>query len=233
MKYILSYPKTGRTWLRYTLGNYFKLDRNLKEEVGFANIDKIFYDYGAGSRDRRFESFPEVCFGHVNPSKIKLPNCEFVIFIFRDVVDTLVSFAHHLHGGSFTNAELEGNIDDLSNFYNGVVEFKKSFENYWIICYRDINKKSSIEKILEKLGETPTEFYVEKAIDKASFDNMREDENWAIRKNLLKYQGGRRVRKGVLYTDEVDKNYRSELKNKIIRRLSSETKRCLTEHKCL
>ena len=114
--FIVSYPKSGNTWMRFLIGNYLT-----GNECSFENCHLITPDIHMN---------PEQCEKIDRPRFIKshapfLPQYPKVVYIVRDVRDVVVSYYHHAlkHGSREESTSLEyfvdefnqGNIDSFGN----------------------------------------------------------------------------------------------------------------------
>ena len=188
--YIISYPKTGRTWLRYLLGNYiidqYSLSQNFIGDTDYlcwkAKIPKIKFRH-SGSFVYSSSSDLAIDF----ESKSKSFASKKLVFLTRNPYDTLVSSYYHYkyREGKY--------LDDISSFvrddFLGIPRFV-SFHNAWhdriidsertlLISYEEM--KESAEKVLKSV----LMFFdfndvnlqrVKFSVSKSSFDNMRKIE---------------------------------------------------------
>jgi hypothetical protein len=108
--FLVSYPKSGNTWLSFLLGNVIALEEGLGQSVNFFNIQDFVPEYlerGAGVRPNRWRRLPRIIKSH-SPATGKFRK---VFLLVRDPRDVMVSYFHYLHGQrqvpeSFTLSEL-------------------------------------------------------------------------------------------------------------------------------
>jgi len=206
----ISYPKSGRTWMRYIFS--------------LVNFDVEFSHAGYGTYE--IEQIGTE-FNGVKKSVIGRRN----IFMYRNPLDTAVSmyfqihrtdFSEHCSGYSQKYEKLEKlrrlPPDDINEFVlhpvwgcENVCKFNRAWydflqkkNNALIICYEEVrrNPSHSISKILDYLSVR--DYDIDDLVNKSSFENMREvelrGENKKLRLNGL--QGGDfeslKVRKGIV-----------------------------------
>ena len=234
MNYVVSHPKTGRTWLRFTLGRFFQKARNTKHPTNFKTIKSIFYDHDEPPRSEKYEEYedyPKIMFAHSLPENIQREYGTKTLLIFRHVLDTLISLVYHLHGDSYKDnmkPVIADGINNLSNFYNKWVAFKDDVE---IIEYSQIGDPDKIyEAIIALTGKVPLKKYILEAIEESSFDNMRKDED----KNRNLANHNRRVRAGKHhgYKDSLKEKEIESLYDNLGKKLSAEAIAWLMEYKC-
>lgn len=113
---LVSFPKSGNTWMRFLLANIFKRDEN--EEINFTNINEfsptsINQDIAAFSC-KSIDNAPIFIKEHANYNDMEEYEYSKAIYIYRNGLDTLKSYWH------FTDAQSPGlykNIDQFSKYY--------------------------------------------------------------------------------------------------------------------
>ncbi|MBG0791805.1 MAG: sulfotransferase domain-containing protein [Desulfovibrionaceae bacterium] len=186
----VSYPKCGRTWLRFMMGNLFNdffelgLDNDdmleLKKKVHYRNLRIPYISmHHDGYVHKRPAS--ETCF-HTRRYKGKR-----VIFLMRDPRDVVVSSFHQLSKrdklvdddlGAFIRDDTTG-LPRIVAFYNVWMRNIDRTRQHIIIRYEDLKTDTfgEIHRLLSALGMEyiPDEF-VQNAIDKAEFKRMQRME---------------------------------------------------------
>ncbi|GBD44931.1 Desulfo-A47934 sulfotransferase [bacterium HR40] len=192
---VVSYPKSGRTWLRAFLSFYYATARGLAtaELLGFDNYH---------ARD---PSIPKILFTHDNylvdalgePALERLYAARPVILLVRDPRDVVVSAFHHLRWRSDPHKKRLHGLDapqlqDLSGFLRdprwGLSRIL-AFLSRWrqrlhrlprvlLVRYEDLRRDTAGEfvRILRFLGEEPQPQAVARAVAEASFARLRERE---------------------------------------------------------
>lgn len=187
--YVVSYPKSGRTWLRVLLGKLLCEQYNLDEKyilntyrlclkAGIPPVNWIHDGAGLGEGPH-FVKFI------TDKSIFKDKK---IIFLYRDPKDVMVSSYFHatkrIH--EFTN--YNGSISEfirsrgygikkLINFYNIWYENRDIPEDFLLIKYEDLhtNTLEALRSILDfiQVSDIKNET-IEKAIEFASFKNMKK-----------------------------------------------------------
>jgi len=185
---LASYPKSGRTWLRFILAQYFLASREyspitMQSMFTFAPNFDLDPMRGIPAFVRRSEeaSFPLIPSTHLR-FKPTLPSRLPVIFLIRDPRAVLTSDYHHVtrHKMSF-----RGSIDDfLVDEDRGLPHYIK-YMNSWaagltrhdhhIIYYEDLldNTESEVEKMLRFLDEPVNHQALRYAVDNSSFEKLK------------------------------------------------------------
>lgn len=185
---LASYPKSGRTWLRFILAQYFLASREyspITTQSMFTFAPNFDLDpvRGIPAFVRRSEeaSFPLIPSTHLR-FKTTLPSRLPVIFLIRDPRAVLTSDYHHVtrHKMSF-----HGNIDDfLVDEDRGLPHYIK-YMNSWatglarhdhhIIYYEDLlaHTESEVEKLLNFLGEPVNTQALQYAVENSSFEKLK------------------------------------------------------------
>jgi len=204
--YVLSYPKCGRTWYRFMLGNSLVNAFNLKEvPLNDILMVKKLHLY--------HKKIPKIVFSHEDLPQWKYykdidkDKSEYkkkkVIFLIRDPRDLVVSnFYQKKYRGfkykkgvdkvNFTGEISEfirhekGGLPNIIEYYNVWAKQYKVPHDFYLIKYEDLQSQP-----LEILQNTFKFFGLEssqtepllKAIEDSSFDKMREIEKNQIIKN--------------------------------------------------
>ena len=217
--YLVSYPCSGRTWLRVLIGktlcDHFSIDEKLMldtptltQRVG---IPKSTYTHDCSLVEDYFYYFAnEVFFDKIRFSGKK------VILLIRDPRDVMVSYYSHLakrdekYDGTISEFihDKKVGIKKLLAFNNLWLENKHLLKDLLIIQYEDLRQETA--EILSKMisfmeVNDCSNDIIENAIEFASFDNMKKLEQmnyWKdhSRANILQPRSSKpdssKVRKG-------------------------------------
>ncbi|MGF1543907.1 MAG: sulfotransferase domain-containing protein [Parvularculaceae bacterium] len=221
---LVSYRKSGRTWLRYILSHYFNDVCEVGETINFRTIFRITpnLDLDPERGVRFFESGPArgkaplVLVTHRRPNPFIMGAAP-VVFLIRDPRDVMVSAYHHAvgHKGVFKGDidEFLDNpdigVDDLSTYLSKWAAALRT-RSHVIVAYEDLSADPvpTLTNVIEFLGLTADRSRIEAAVAASSFDKMLDDE---IKTGIPghAYDAGavnsRRVRKGKVggYVDEL------------------------------
>jgi len=186
--YILSYPKSGRTWLRVLIGRYLSLRYNLPENLILqtekittkSNLPKtIFSHEGWGMRD--LKNYKEL-----SQDKRKYSSKK-VLLLGRDIKDTLVSSYFQATKrievfdgpiSEFIASEKFGVLKVLG-FYTAWLKNRHIPKSFLFISYEDLhqNPHDTLLKVLSFIGETHTNReLVEQSVEYSSFSNLKKME---------------------------------------------------------
>jgi hypothetical protein len=187
--YVVSYPKSGRTWLRMILINYYSLLLN-NGLIDYSILEKL------GSKS--------IVFNHADGSWRPLPkkkesikvsrrfSNKKVILLVRDPRDILVSNWNHLKFrydiyrqdlSSFIREDLLG-IDKVITFMNLWAESFPKPENLKLVRYEDLISSTPVNiiNILKFIGEEPIDLNIlKRAIAISSFAQMQKLESRGLR----------------------------------------------------
>lgn len=184
---LISFPKSGRTWLTMVLARIFQQEYHLKEKE-VINIERI---------SKKIEKLPKIRVIHENSpqkkraqdlSKIKSKyKNKKIIFLVRDPRDVIVSlFFHEKRRKKRYNGELSdfilrgvGDFDTIIQYYNIWADNRNKLNNFLIIRYEDLKKdlKKQLKKIINFIGVGGIKKKnINEAIKFASFKNMQKME---------------------------------------------------------
>jgi len=180
---IVSYPKSGNTWMRFLLGNI------LYKKFDFTNMEKLIPDlYVVNNGQLKTYKRPRIIKSH----EYFDPRYKKVIYIVRDPRSVAVSYFYFLKKIKIISDDLQF-ADYLDNFLNGKYDsFATWSENVesWIcakssrpdefllIKYEDLklNTFKEMQKILSFLNIKKEPDAIKKAISKSSFSSMKKNE---------------------------------------------------------
>lgn len=185
---IVSYPRSGSTWLRFIMAHLIKdMIPNGPPEVDFSTLSLTVPAISelSGSAGIDFEALPSprIMRSHSRYSH-KFPR---VIYLMRDGRDVLVSFYYYFK-------KMDGFNDTLYEFLCGAARKVKfgewdehvnswiyqnhSLSNLCLVRYEDIlcDPFREVGKLVHFIGLHPTAEQIRKAIEKSSFDKMKQIE---------------------------------------------------------
>jgi hypothetical protein len=208
---IVSFGKSGRTWLRVLLSRFYQIRHGLPERalIGFDNLH------------RRNRAIPKIFFTHDNylkdytghhDSKVDYYGRKVVLLV-RHPADVAVSQYHQWrhrmrpgkkalnaypeHGEEISIfdfvARQEAGLRKVIDFMNGWAEEMPRLEDLLVVRYEDLRARPEerLGEILAFIGTPGSEEQVREAVAFASFENMRRLEQ----KRTFWLSGGRMVAK--------------------------------------
>jgi hypothetical protein len=181
--YLLSYPKCGRTWLRLLIG------KALVDDLGLADANPM----ELSSLHRFSPLIPRIRVTHDDNPQLKRPDeierdkrryaGKTVIFLIRNPRDVVISYYFQCsrRRDRFSGTPSEflrhpvGSLDTILAFYNVWAENLTAAGRFVLVRYEDLHLEPAgqLEHVLSCLGRTPPRPAVERAVEFASFDNMR------------------------------------------------------------
>ena len=248
--YFVSFPKSGRTWVRQFLNNYYFIkypfsitDRSINSynhEIPNINYSHSGYDY-----------FSQKDISYFSKKYIKDKNKK-VVFMVRDPRDVFVSYFFQLtqrfdlarekrkmNWDNIKISELLYNedyglnhiIDFMNIWYNNLNESNNVFH---LIQYEEIKKNQIVEftKLLEFISSEPiNDAALNEAIQLSSFKKMKKNEQKKIHNldqlnSLTDNENSSKVRKGIVgdyvnYFSENDVKYINLQMDRLDRELKS------------
>ena len=186
--YLVSYPKSGTTWLNFIIANVNILMSNMDEEVNVFNIHDfvpdIHYSQDIGNIRATFPNY-RIIKSHDNYNI----GYKKVIYLIRDPRDTMVSFFHfscslNLFSGSlseFIRSPIYG-IESWCTHLKSWYEDSPIALRIYFMRYEDMknNTFDTLNAMYTMLGHHIPENVLQRAIELSSFSKMKESENkWA------------------------------------------------------
>lgn len=175
--FLVSYPKSGNTWLRFMLA--YCLHDIESESVDFHNIQTLIPDIYVGWPTNK-KTRPRIMKSH-EPYTPRYPR---VIYLYRDGRDVIVSYYYH----SIQRNQFDGTL------YEFITEFNSAFGSWgghvrgWLdreditntygLSYEHLKENPFVElsNLLNFIGVKVSTARIKSAIRLSSFDNMRSIE---------------------------------------------------------
>ncbi len=177
--FIVSYPKSGNTWMRFLIGNYLT-----GNECTFENCHRISPDIHMN---------PEHCANVNRPRFIKShapyrPQYSNIVYIVRDGRDVAVSYYYHCIRNdqigpdtpfrSFVEMFNEGEVDDFGVWGEHVMGWIENAGSILLVRYEDLQEdaESELRRVLEFAGIEVQKKRLTSAVEASSFENMKKTE---------------------------------------------------------
>jgi hypothetical protein len=197
---IVSFGKSGRTWLRVLLSRFFQLRFGLKPSafIGFDNLH------------RKDEGIPRVFFTHDNYLRDFTGNRDSkrdfygkkVVLLVRQPADVAVSQFHQWkfrmrphkkglnrypeHGREVDvfgfAVDEDAGLPKVIGFMNGWARELPNLEHVLVVRYEDLRRDTAgeLRRVLEFMGQNPTEAELKDCVAFASVENMRKLEEKSV-----------------------------------------------------
>lgn len=183
LDYVISYPKCGRTWLRFMYDRYIQEFFNFPGQNIFDMEEQLTYYYSTnwthiGCAPSERKMWHQV--GAIDPNVFNNRTC---VVMMRNIPDTLVSLYYHSQFRS--EVQYKGSISDFIRdpmlgvlkicAYYEVVNNFLDLQDVIKIRYEALHKnpKSVLTGLLKKLKVEVNPNLVDKVIKEGSFDNMK------------------------------------------------------------
>lgn len=188
--HVVSYPKSGRTWVRYFIAQYFSKLYGVSDDLNFRSLIK------------RHRKIPRFQFDHHDFKAsdvdtyldvIDALKNKRVLLIIRDPRDVVVSLYNHsqyrqilldtrgMHISDFIRHKKLG-IESIIEYMNLWYDHRETFKDFYMVKYEDLRSEKTTDvnfkSILTFLGqERINEGSFEYAMDKSSFAQMKKAES--------------------------------------------------------
>jgi hypothetical protein len=217
--FIVSYPRSGNTWMRFLLGNLFFPD----ERVTFANLEKRVPDIHQNT-DRYLQRIP-------SPRILKSheyydPRYGTVVYLVRDPREVCISYYYYhvkfrkidekYSMDRFVARFLSGELDPYRSWGEHVhdwLEVREGTDNFLLIRYEDIltDFGKTVRKIAEFLPLNWNQALLASAIERSSFDTMQRLE----KQQFYRWKMLRKSRRDMMFIRKGQRNsWKRELSSK-------------------
>lgn len=194
MGIVLSYPKMGRSWLRFQLANYLCQIYSLPVEVDFQTVYSIVPNdetevHGRGRSGLLPEvhgnQFPVIAMRHQLVTPVAMTRSTMTqsfVLLLRSPFDTIVSHWHHAR---YHYASAVGTISEfIRDEHTGIANIVKYCENYAqsarmghvrIVTYERMNERPAyeLEGVIRHFGLPMDGSAIHYAVERSSFENMQ------------------------------------------------------------
>lgn len=183
--FLTSYPKSGNTWVRFLFGNLLFPD----VEVDFVSIEKLVPDIYKNTAEELKINYPINVFKSHSSFTTDYRN---VIYVVRNPLSVCVSLYHHtlkyrlfddpLPFDEFVNRFVNGEVfPRFLSWQDNVMSWldnARRIDKFLLLKYEDIHDKpvESLKKVCTFFGLEKNEDDLRVAIEKSSFERMREME---------------------------------------------------------
>ena len=224
LKFVYSYPKCGRTWLRFILALYLHKEFDLELEPNlftmFSTLPNYHGDKETGEQRYRHsddDRFPLISFTHSRPYHTPLFKQNPGVLLLRQIPDVVVS--EYYHRTEFMGV-FSGSIKEFVTARDGGLVNYVNYLNAWAGARREMDvtpvtyealhtaPMETMENVLEIMGLPRNGDVLGKAVEQAEFQRMQKMEEsqgmpWSQSNNPA--PNAKRMRKGKVagYKDEL------------------------------
>jgi hypothetical protein len=206
--YLVSFPKSGNTWLRFLVANAIKIKFKVERQVNFFSIHDIIPDIQLSRYIKPGGAFgcldvPRVIKSHstYNPYYYR------VILLIRDPRDALISYYYFLKNYEKIPGDWNFSKFIRSSKFGAAAWVRhteswfftrNSSQNIQIVLYEHLidNPHEQLRRIMELIGFSLTDDELQEAINLSSKENMRQSEVNHKSAYLVKTQKTAFVRQG-------------------------------------
>ncbi|WP_136810714.1 sulfotransferase domain-containing protein [Desulfosediminicola flagellatus] len=175
--FLVSFPKSGNTWMRFLLSNLLKDNEN--EKINFYNVHDFCPEWEKRKCENKRLTCPQIYKSHSSYDK----NFQKVIYIVRDPRDVYISYYHFMKKTIPLSWDLAAFIEKYDGPYgtwsNHVLSWiGEKRPNVIVIKYEDLllNTYNVLLKVLKFSGIQVNEDRIRKAIKQSSFESMSKIE---------------------------------------------------------
>lgn len=179
--YVVSFPKSGSTWLAFLMANIHLKMSGDSRNVTFFNVHNFIPDIHF-SRHVRQEALPFPGVRVMKSHSIFNPCYKNAVYLVRDPRDVMVSYYHFLLGLDSFNGDIKSLIRSESfgiaawcEHVRGWMEDTSAATRFIFIRYEDLKSEPfhTLKKIYGFIGYELEEYVLESAVKKSSFENMK------------------------------------------------------------
>ncbi len=181
--FLVSYPKSGNTWLRFLLGNI------IYENVDFSNMEKFVPDiYIVNNKKLKAIPKPRILKSH----EYFHPKYKKVVYIVRDPRSVAVSYYHYqikfkkidekFPFSEFLVNFIAGHYDSFGTWSENIESWLATSEadtdKFILVRYEDLKVSTyeQLKTITKFIGLNIDDEVMKISIKKSSFDNMKSNE---------------------------------------------------------
>jgi hypothetical protein len=180
--YLVSYPKSGNTWMRFLLGTL------QHEKFNFATMEKFIPDIYV-VKNQILKNIPSPRF--LKSHEYFHPQYPRVIYIVRDPRSVAVSYYYYLQKirrieknmdfSTYLKGFIQGEYDNFATWDEHIKSWlcvKENSKNFLLIKYEDLKKNTEHEmkKVIEFVNLQPSDNSLQRMLSKSSFESMQENE---------------------------------------------------------
>lgn len=171
--FILSYPKSGNTWVRFILANLIYGNKN---QIDFHSAKDFIPELEVHIEEAKNLKRPRILKSH----SVYDPKFRNVIYIVRDVRDVYISYYHYMKKKLDPNVSIEDfikSLEDTNKSWSFHVRtwLKNKPENFLIVKYEDLldDTANQVKRMISFLNLKYSDDEIKLAIEKSSLKSMK------------------------------------------------------------
>ena len=178
---VVSFPKSGRTWLRVMLAKYYALCYDVPVSTNTFKMHKA-------NRDVPFIHFTHLKdgkeSGEARARRLAQLKDKRIVFLVRDPRDVIVSYffqqtkRKQLFKGDMSTfvRDAQYGVNAIVEYMNDVLRAQASFEEFLMIRYEDIHKDPGgiLRQVVAFFGADVDSVLIDESVEYAKFENMKK-----------------------------------------------------------
>lgn len=210
--FLVSFPKSGNTWLRFILANLLSNEKN--NPINFKNLHTLIPDshiekhYKVFNEKKYLELPVQIIKSH--DQFIDFYNRKRIIYIVREGKSTLQSYYHYMNSRRVIPFKpldfIKSESVQIKEWHKHLISWDMDSIDKLVIKYENLKADpySEVVKVIDFLNLSFSNDEINKAIDDSSFENMQkiEKEGYFNDIRISKGESSNFVRKGLVKSNE-------------------------------
>lgn len=203
--YLVSFPKSGVTWLSFLMANIHLQCSRLDATATFFNLESYIPDiHLTRSLKDSILTFPG--FRIIKSHSEYNPFYRRIIYLMRDPKDVMVSYYYFMKKLGWFNGSISElirsksyGIDAWCRHTQSWLNKTHAFQQINVIKYEDMKRepRKVLDRVYSILGFKLPQIILDEAIDRSAFDEMKKNEEYCIKWKLSSPKGYSFMRKGI------------------------------------
>jgi hypothetical protein len=182
---LVSFPRSGNTWIRFILCNYLNLLEMNEKEVDFHVLDRTMPELGKNNllKEWPYSSIPRIIKSHQPYRSFMFFRPKQTIYIIRDPRDVVISYYYYVKSRKMNvfSGDLKMFIRHPKFGLEATILHYVSWKNHisYLLRYEELknNQQHFLKEVFTMIGAEFDENVMVKAIELSSFENIKEAQN--------------------------------------------------------